>query len=86
MAEIDYLLCSTDELHYKDQLTSHLVSEEAEWNLIRMAFGGDSPTADKGRSQPEAKEAARKLKERARKKLLEVCINFKMCYIVGVSL
>ncbi len=62
------------------------MSEEAEWNLIRMAFGGDSPTADKGRSQPEAKEAARKLKERARKKLLEVCINFKMCYIVGVSL
>ncbi|XP_064393022.1 uncharacterized protein LOC135340631 [Halichondria panicea] len=77
--QLNPFMYSTEQLHYKARLASHLVSEEAEWNLIRMAFGGDSPTADKGQSQPETKEADRKLKERARKKLLEADYRGFVC-------
>ena len=63
---------STEQLHYKERLASHLTSEEAEWNLVQVAFRGEVPSSDERRGQPEAREATQKLKEKARKKLLEV--------------
>ncbi len=82
IVSVQYMfLCSTEQVHYKDRLASHLVSEEAEWNLIRTVFGGEmAAAATSGSIQPEDKETVRKLKERARRDLLKVRIFFKRCY------